>query len=263
MKKTIIIPLLFSVCVAVSQEKSESQSGIFTFVYVMPGDETVYLPARNSKETDTAKIILAGKLKFRITNKSGDTIFIRFNRYTDYRDQDLDPNYDISVNKTNIGRKFYFIAKPGELLKYKYIGISWGALIAPEKIRPKTTFQSEKIPLRLTTNISIGPYIGFQWGAKYFTDQGISSINNTIAAFASPYTSFAEINSSNSKDTANKNGTTAAAFSFGFGYLFNVSNKFQIGALIGWDYVSGDLADKWYYQGKPWYSIAIGFSFTK
>ncbi len=262
MKKIFFLILIFLISeFTFSQSQSDASSGFFSFTYKLPNSERVYLVGVDRKN-DSEKVVLAKYLRFKIRNKNGDTIYIRFKNYSDYAGQASDPNYNVSVNKTNVDKKFYLLEQEGELFRYKYTGLSWGVIIAPEKIRLKTTYAGQSIPLALTTNISIGPYIGFQWGTKEFGSDGESSISSTIAAFLSPYTSFTELSSANSKDSST-NGTTVSALTLGFGYLFNISNKFQIGALVGWDYVGGAASTTWYYQGKAWYSIAIGFNFTK
>jgi hypothetical protein len=62
--------------------------------------------------------------------------------------------------------------------------------------------------------------------------------------------------------TPSTNGTTVG-YSLAGGFVFNLKDdsSFHIGALMGWDYVDAGNAAKFKYQGKPWYSVSVGYSF--
>jgi hypothetical protein len=265
MKKFTFFLLFSSLFIDINAQSSQSSAGTGGFLstsFCVKNNVQIYRTSDNS-----IKRVWGKKLKFQIISESDDTTFVRFRYYNDSdsmsRLMRQNSNlYNGFVNMTNINDLFYFLKSPRTAYEYRSRGITWGLVVAPIKIRPKIKFEGNPIPLKLTTNVTIGPYFGYKYEKKIWNNSKLNTLSHSIIAFAAPYTSFTEINSSNSKDSS-KSSTTAAAFSFGGGYLFEVSNKFQIGALIGWDYVGGELGEKWYYQGKSWLSFSIGFNFTK
>lgn len=256
MRNLTIILFCFFANNILAQTSETINKGFYAFKYKLPFNEKIRIVGTNKE------VRPKGSFRFRISKISNDTIYFRFKYGMSDPKLDKGESLEDFVNQGNSKKEFYITKSKGEIYTFNFQGLAWGALIAPIKIRPKTQFNGENIPLKLTTDISIGPYIGYQFGRTSFSNNEENTITHTIAAFASPYTSFTEVNTSNSTDDS-KNGTTVAAFSFGTGYLFEISHKIQLGALVGWDFIGGDLAEKWYYQGKPWYSLAIGFNFTK
>lgn len=266
---------------------SGSSSQFFGLRYTIRWGETVKLYSDHS-----TKKIWSKKLKFKIVDEEGDTLFIRFRPITndpislkykviDGGDTESDtvktitkiikkdtttenyksnPNYNGFVNQNNSEELFYLLKKNKNSFAYNYQALTTGVLVLPIKIR----FAVDSFPVQATPDVSIGPYFGYQWGKKAFISKKENTLSHTLATFVAP--GLISVNSSNSTNPNDKNSTNFG-LSCGFGYLFEL-NKFQIGAFTGYDFVFGDSSKKWVYQPftnnkRPWLSIAIGFNFRK
>lgn len=120
-------------------------------------------------------------------------------------------------------------------------GVDIGALTLPFKLRFS--------PSQISSNASIGPYIGYKTALGY--DWHVSFIGTFGLAGIS-------LNDVNSKDVENVLG-----FTYGAGCIFNYKSKFQLGFVAGADFIGGDKGKNWSYENKPWLSLAAGFTFLK
>lgn len=163
------------------------------------------------------------------------------------------------INSSDNGKRFFI--KTTELSKFLEDGnieqqfkrwtpkLITGATIAtPFKFRPKIRDKN----YIFTPELSLGPFIG----ANFRMDKRLPIFFNAIAS--------AGINSINIQDNVQieKDGKDGLALGFygSIGAVIQV-NDFQIGALYGYDFVSGEMGKNWLYNEKPWFSFSIGFNF--
>lgn len=129
-------------------------------------------------------------------------------------------------------------------------GVTFGIMNAPMKLRfPNSNPDASKRLLELDANVNLGLSVAPFWrrgsGQILFTPIGIS-ITQIKADPGSTSNYLGQ--------TENRSGFSL----FGGLVLHSVSDDFQIGVLIGFDWVTGDVSEHWVYQGKPWLGIGIG-----
>ena len=163
------------------------------------------------------------------------------------------------INSDDNGKRFYI--KTSELSKYLEDGNieqqfkNWapklvtGATIAtPFKFRPKIGDKN----YIFTPELSLGPFIGM----NFRMDKKLPIFLNTILS--------AGINSINISDNVQVDKDEKDGLALGFygsiGAVIQI-NDFQVGALYGYDFVSGEIGKNWLYNEKPWFSFSIGFNF--
>ena len=121
--------------------------------------------------------------------------------------------------------------------KSKYVragGLNTGMLVVPFKYRQGDIYSDS----------TIGPYISVKYEfIETLISAGISQI------------SFSEVGS-DKIDT--KTGFTIAG-----GINFEVSKDWDIALITGIDHMSGAQGESWEHQDCVWYSLAIGFNFTR
>jgi len=129
--------------------------------------------------------------------------------------------------------------------------VSTGLLTIPFKLRPE---QGEK-NFTMTTDVTIGPYFGIT--------KRISKRNPYYLTLpATLGLSFININdNTTSVVQSDPNIGIVPGYTWSTGIILQL-NKFDIGFVLGQDFAS-DVGDDWIYQGKTWYSFAIGYSFSK
>ena len=121
----------------------------------------------------------------------------------------------------------------------------------PFKIRPEVNDEN----LRISPEISLGGFLGGRVRINKYKDYflflpvvtaGVSTIN---------------INQDNvSVDMENQEDGLVLARTFSLGAVLEL-DKFQVGAVIGWDRPGGEIAKDWIYRDRLWYSLSIGFDF--
>lgn len=120
-------------------------------------------------------------------------------------------------------------------------GVDYGLLTLPFKLRSN--------PSTISPNATIGPYVGYKvaigyhWTASFIGTFGLSGV---------------ALNDINSKEVENVLGFTYAG-----GIIFNLKSKFQVGFVVGSDFIGGDKGKNWTYEHKPWIALATGFTFLK
>lgn len=117
----------------------------------------------------------------------------------------------------------------------------------------KMRFRQDSVPFNMTTDITLGSYIGIQ--------KRISSKNDYYLTF--PLTlGLSYINVGNN-ETSNVNTSGSSSVVPGWtgslGIAFDLDG-FNLGFVCGLDYASG-VGDNWLYNGKLWISFAIGYAF--
>lgn len=153
--------------------------------------------------------------------------------YEEFMRVDRDTLYDINWKKKR---------------NYK---ITTGLLTIPFKLRPE---QDDK-NFTMTTDVTIGPYVGLT--------KRISKRNPYYLTLpATLGLSFININDNTTSNVqSDPNIGVVPGYTWSAGLILQL-NKFDIGFVFGQDFAS-DVGDDWIYQGKTWYSFAIGYSFSK
>jgi hypothetical protein len=123
-------------------------------------------------------------------------------------------------------------------------------LLLPVKYRP--AFESN--PDRITTDVSAGPAISLRFRMSHY---------QSIYMHPSAFFGMTIINVTPSKRsllTDSVGDNIALGFTYGGGLIFEI-NSFQAGILLGVDIASGNEAQYWIYNHKPWLSFGLGYKF--
>lgn len=150
--------------------------------------------------------------------------------------------------------KMYMLTSEG-MDKVRFTDWDVSPLVIPIKIRPKTADN----PLQFISDVSIGPYFGYQRGSqRYSSNNEVTEHSTTFALFATP--SLVRLDPSTVPSSSSNTGSVLG-FSVGGGILFNI-DQYQLGLVAGLDWISGTASTSWIYQGKPWYSFSFAFNLS-
>lgn len=141
-----------------------------------------------------------------------------------------------------------------ETLKDKYYGKVPGrfllsGLTVPFKYRPSLATQPNAV---ISGDINLGTFAGVRFS---FSEASGLSVGGSLGI-----TSLAQNAASNTALTGNKT-ETIQGFDYGLAMIFDWQKKFQIGAVMGYDYGLGDLAKTYVYQQKHWFAISLNYKF--
>ncbi len=128
----------------------------------------------------------------------------------------------------------------------------YGANIStPFKYRPSVG----TINYIFSPEVNLGGYVGWKIPIDINT-------NSFITVTFSPCFSSIEINNQDINSTAGTSPSNGTAWgvSESLGLILQTKD-FQIGALWGHDFVSGQMGKNWLYNQMPWYSFSVGYSF--
>lgn len=138
---------------------------------------------------------------------------------------------------------------------FKNLNLSYGTLSVPFKLRPSIDTGGAIVPAILTTETSIGPYIGIF--SRIAREEEIY-----LGLTANVGASFIDVNTNNTFGSQPQNPNNfSVGVSWSVGAMFRVEN-FTVGYVLGMDHSYGSEAD-WYYNGKLWHSFSIGYNFTQ
>jgi hypothetical protein len=276
MKKYFLLFLIFAPYFVMTQRNQKQHADLtpFRFVglkYKMKYGQRVYFYHDENEVREVS--IWSKKLFFQFLNENKDTVFFRLKpiNFEPKKLQKGDNKQDTSktitntkynqfVNQTNNDKLFFLLKKKHQSYSYRYTAFATGTLILPIKIR----FRVDSFPAQASPDVTVGPFIGYQWVKKDYYSQKVHTRAHTFAGFAAP--GMISVNSSNSTDTTTRNSTNYG-ISCGLGYFY-VINNFQMGFFTGYDFIFGDPSKTWIYQpgrntNTPWISVAIGFKFNK
>lgn len=129
--------------------------------------------------------------------------------------------------------------------------LTTGVLTVPFKLRPAI----EDKNFTMSTDATIGPYLG--------VTKRINKRNPYYLTIpATLGLTFVNINDNTTSNVeSDPNIGVVPAITWSTGLILQL-NKFDVGFVLGQDFAS-DVGDQWIYQGKLWYSFAIGYSFSK
>ncbi|MBL7776226.1 MAG: hypothetical protein JNK89_09500 [Saprospiraceae bacterium] len=129
------------------------------------------------------------------------------------------------------------------------VQLSGGQLTLPFKIRPK----AETSSFRLTTDVTIGAYIGL---TKNLSKKKQHRLIIPLAAGLT----FINLNSSNTTfDQPLQEAEVVPGLTWSTGLILQLE-QYSLGLMFGKDYAS-EVGDQWNYHGKFWWSFGIGFAF--
>jgi hypothetical protein len=133
--------------------------------------------------------------------------------------------------------------------KWKNYNFSSGIMTIPFKLRPKI----DTIEFNVTTDITLGGYFGLTKRISTYKRYYIT-LPATLGL------SYINVTNNNTSNIIKDNATgVVPGFTWSSGIIFQLED-FNIGFVLGQDFASG-VGDKWIYNGKLWYSFAIGYNF--
>ncbi len=271
--KKIAITLFFAILInggLVAQ--SQSQTNEDPFSYKING--LVYVKEFNSltrSKTQTQKIpktdLLFNIVSKEIESSDNSTYYvIQFPPITDNTVTVAGESITLKGNTNFVNSddndKYFWIRKD-ELDNYLEDGfivksydipntrVTYGANISlPFKLRPKTDGQNIKI----TPEIMLGGYLGAKWRISRKEPFYLSLPIVTLGLAT------LNVNDNNNPSNPDKGDGTVLGFTGTWGGVFQL-NDFQFGFVMGWDRAAGEIGKDWIYNGKPWYSFSIGYTF--
>ena len=187
---------------------------------------------------------------FRTNPKKGDPTYV-----TIFKSENKVGNGD--ENKTFLIRQSDFEENEKEGLIFKEYdtwkpSLGYGAQVSvPFKLRPKINEDN----FRLTPELQLGGYLSLRFRfderkSRYlhfpFITAGIGGLG---------------INKDNIIDESTNTGEgLVMGLTTSLGSAIELDG-FQLGVMIGWDKAGGEIGKDWIYNGRPWYSFGIGFTF--
>lgn len=212
------------------------------------------------RKDDAANICLKKGSKLRVIRQDGDKVeFVRSSRsYLGGVISGLDNDeFKIGCDKdlTNLGDAdadgHIYVVEKDDLPReyYRRSGITHGALFVPFKRRKDKALSGES---------NLGYYLGYRldgpWGVT-ITPAG--TVGMSLVNVGDNLK-----NSDEGADSTKESGTRAA-FTYAVGLILTHVDSFQVGVFYGYDRIGGDVGKVWKYEGQPWYSVAIGYAFSR
>ncbi len=123
------------------------------------------------------------------------------------------------------------------------------ALILPLKIHPQNGSHQNSL---VNSNFNIGPFLGVRIG---FKNKGGMSIGG--------FANYSSINqtASNNSSISDKSNTAMDALSYGFGLIFDIAKKTQIGVVAGADHGFETISRDYLFQDNIWFAFSLSFKF--
>ncbi|QLG46029.1 hypothetical protein [Costertonia aggregata] len=130
--------------------------------------------------------------------------------------------------------------------------VDYGAQLSlPFKLRPEINDDN----MRITPEINLGGYVSSRLRIDRRKNRYLH-----LPMFSAGVSGIG-INSNNKIDESTNTGdglVMATTFTGGVGVELD---SFQLAFIIGWDKASGEIGKEWQYNGRPWYSFGVGFTF--
>ncbi len=237
----LFVSLTFNVLA--QDDKDQSQTGLsFGETYKTLADLVVKYNDGSEIKSRTAKAGLKYKYIQTVTNR----VFIKFLRIT--KDTET-TKADTYVNENNWDVTYWVdINDIRDFHKVKTSSLVSGTLLAPIKIRPSI----EETPWDLSTDISLGQYLGYRILISQTNPYYITFPILTLG------TSLLSIDSSNTTPEAN---STTLGLTWSTGIILELDG-FTLGFILGKDYAPGQAGKNWIYNEKVWFSVGFGVNLT-
>lgn len=134
---------------------------------------------------------------------------------------------------------------------FRDASITGGQITLPFKIRP----QHENHTFRLTTDVTLGGYIGY---TKHLSKKKHHSLTIPLTAGLT----FINLNDNNTTlDRSAEDAEVVPGLTWSTGLILQLE-QYSLGLMLGKDYAS-NVGEQWEYHGKLWWSFGIGFVFLK
>lgn len=177
-----------------------------------------------------------------------DSVVIRFWEWEKTSiDKQLEYNYT-DASKSDL--RYFLLSKtyfnsPRVVPRYTMkASFTAGTVVIPVKIRSK--------PFDFSTDVTLGPTAGVRWGISPYTNTNFFS---AMLGFGVTHVTLDSLSTQGAIDqTADR-----PALTLSLGGVLEFSNA-QVGFFMGWDRISRNQEEKWIYQGKPWFSIGLGYA---
>lgn len=177
-----------------------------------------------------------------------DSVVIRFWEWERAsEDKQLEYNYTDS-SKSDL--RYFLLSKtyfnsPRVVPRYTMkASFTAGTVVIPVKIRSR--------PFDFSTDVTLGPTAGVRWGISPYTNTNFFS---AMLGFGVTHITLDSLSTQGVIDqTADR-----PALTLSLGGVFEFSNA-QVGLFVGWDQISRNQEQRWIYQGKPWFSIGLGYA---
>jgi len=208
---------------------------------------------------DNTEYTIDGGLVYRTLGEEDGFIYLKILKGIKETNKNIE--IDFTNNDYDVSNQLFKVSK-ADLKDYNKIwqqGLSWSTLLLPIKYRPETELNGTKFDRTFSTDISVGPFFGYKFKTGKFYDQFVK-----VGAFAGPtLIQFPTVVTPNNGQSNQNNITNdnLIGFSFGWGIVYQF-NKLQIGLINGKDYLGGEKSKEWQYDGKSWWSFAIGYKFS-
>lgn len=203
----------------------------YKFKKVKEQNDSVYVVLLPFRNMDTLKEIITQKLFFKRKKKSND-----------YDSPDV----------------FYAFAKNDFKEKFQKTTsrFEFGTLILPLKIRFGGA-KTEKNPKRYF-DFSSGLDVGLSFSGRFSSE--LAKIRKNIVFNLS--TSSIKVNKDNTNGKIEEE-TNVAALTPSVGFVFEFENSVQFIAIVGIDYLAGEVGKNWTYRDQPFLGLGMGFSIFK
>ncbi len=249
------------------QSMRRALAGFSGPVYATDADFAIKRVRATEIDPDTT-FILSGGSKYRVVDIVAGTSFMKMIPIMAYKKGDDINNSRIVIRPDTLLPGYHTIKSSNELFSVAEADvkphnrilvnqIALGTMLLPIKIRRPVDHNGVRYERQFSTDISIGPYIGYRFKFKRDNYKTFT----TIGLFAGPtLINYVSTVDQTGSPTNGANPDNMFAFTYGLGLVHEI-NGFQIGAVYGTDKVSGKRVEEWPYDGKGWFSVAIGYNF--
>jgi len=229
MRNGLLFVATFVLSLATANASAGALSGQYKLLVPMTGFQ------RYNCDQDSCTSFAAGSgSRFIVLEQGDERMIIAFK---EIRPGKPDGCTDTAVDKTNLYR---ISTATMRSFCYRYaLGLEHGPLVVPFKLRARNR--------TITGESTLGYYLGLR----------LSWFEVSAAPFISGGLALIPVSDVNSGQTENRTGVSCS-----FGTIVETSQRLQLAVVVGWDFLGGDAGRHWEFEGNPWYSFAIGFSFT-
>lgn len=242
-KNALCVGILILYCVLLNAQSTPSVSSQFF-------DMKLTLLKGSILYTDSTAYIVNENKSTSINRISGDTIFLDM----EFNEKRNPPGNQLGLTPISISKSPYILTTGGHSNKFAFHDWDIRPLTIPIKIRPKL----DDNPVQFSTDVSIGPYLGYQFGTKTYDNNTSKEIALTLAVFATP----TAVGLNNSTVDSLQKSSTLFGISAGFGLLLDLNGLVQFGIVVGRDWIGGEASKSWIYQNKNWISFSLGYQLS-
>lgn len=265
--KIFLMIMIFQSLVFSAQEEDEINVGNESYIFTRP------ILIYKCKDLSCNKIIdtltMREGVRFDLISKNVDTAIIKFwefGKKEEYQKYNLiDPTRKVSNensayfmvlskdfdNKTQRRYSTGFFPTNNRHLWFTGTSITAGVTVIPFKIRPNIKVNDKNMGFEFSKDVQLGISAGIKQRISNYRPYFVNVLYNI---------GFSGV----TQDSYTTNGyvqdpVDVIALTHAIGLVLDYS-KVQFGFFLGWDQVSDRNRNAWIYQGKPWYSIGLGYS---